>query len=104
MDSGSTDNIISKEVVKKLKLTKIPHTNPYKVTWLKKGESVLVNEQTWVELSIGGYKEKLICDVWPMDACHLLLGRPWEYDKESIYDGKENTISFKKNGRTFNGR
>ena len=34
VDSGSTDNIISEEVAKKLKLTKLPHTNPYKVTWL----------------------------------------------------------------------
>ena len=76
VDSGSTYNIISKKTVKKLKLKKVPHTNPYKVTWLNQEESVLVNEQTWVEFSIGAYKDKVLCDVFPMDACHLLLGRP----------------------------
>ena len=54
-----------------------------------------------MEFSIGGYKDKLICDVFPMDTCHLLLGRPWQYEKGVIYDEKENTISFMKDGRTF---
>ncbi|XP_074318295.1 uncharacterized protein LOC141655095 [Silene latifolia] len=30
-----------------------------------------------------------------MDAYHLLLGRPWEFDQDSIHHGKENTYSFK---------
>ena len=42
IDSGSTNNIISKEAVNKLKLKRIPHANPYKVTWLNKGEHILV--------------------------------------------------------------
>ena len=29
-----------------------------------------------------------------MDACHLLLGRPWQYDREVQYDGRKNTYSF----------
>lgn len=101
IDSGSIDNIVIEEVVKKLNLTKVPHTNPYKVTWLNKEKSVLVNEQTWVEFSIGGYKDKSLCDVLPIDACHLLLGRPWQYDREAMYDEKEKIVTFKKDGRTF---
>ena len=34
IDLGSKDNIISEEVVKKLKLERISHANPYKVIWL----------------------------------------------------------------------
>ncbi|KAJ1419599.1 hypothetical protein SESBI_14926 [Sesbania bispinosa] len=33
-----------------------------------------------------------------MDACHLLLGRPWKYDRHALYDGHENTYSFVKDG------
>lgn len=36
-----------------------------------------------------------------MDACHLLLGRPWQYDREVVHHGKENKYSFKKNGVTY---
>ncbi|KAI9191530.1 hypothetical protein LWI28_009631 [Acer negundo] len=29
-----------------------------------------------------------------MDACHLLLGRPWQYDRKVFHDGYKNTYSF----------
>lgn len=45
IDSGSTDNLVSTEVVEKLKLKKTKHPIPYKVSWLQKGQQLLVNEQ-----------------------------------------------------------
>ncbi|BFG40765.1 hypothetical protein CerSpe_270390 [Prunus speciosa] len=41
------------------------------------------------------YKDQVWCDVVPMDVCHILLERPWQYDKEVIHDGHENTYAFK---------
>ena len=43
----------------------------------------------------------MLCDLFPMDACNLLLGRPWKFDRKVINDGEENVTSFKKDGRTF---
>lgn len=40
------------------------------------------------------YGDAIYCDVVPMDACHLLLGRPWQYDKSVQHDGRSNTYSF----------
>nr|GEU48977.1 hypothetical protein [Tanacetum cinerariifolium] len=40
------------------------------------------------------YKDNVWCDVVAMDACHLLLGRPWEYDRDMTHNGKTNTYSF----------
>lgn len=76
IDSSSTDNIISEEAIIKLKLKRIPHTNPYKVTWLNKEQHILVGEQAWVEFTRGKYKDRVLRDILPMDACHLILGRP----------------------------
>jgi hypothetical protein len=53
-----------------------------------------------VEFKIGGYNDKILCDVIPMDVCHLLLGKPWKYDRNVIRDGRINTYTLKKNGRT----
>ena len=36
IDSSSTDNIASVEMVENLGLKKLPHPNPYKVSWLNK--------------------------------------------------------------------
>lgn len=54
-----------------------------------------------MEFAIAGYKDKLLCDVLHMDSCHLLLGRPWKFDREVVYDGRANSITFKKGGKTF---
>ncbi|XP_021722759.1 uncharacterized protein LOC110690239, partial [Chenopodium quinoa] len=34
-----------------------------------------------------------------MDACHILLGRPWQTDKRSIHDGYHNTYTIVHEGR-----
>ena len=44
IDSGSTDNLVSTEVVEKIKLRKAKHPTPYKVSWLQKNHQLLVNE------------------------------------------------------------
>ncbi|XP_074317912.1 uncharacterized protein LOC141654274 [Silene latifolia] len=71
-----------------------------KLRWLNKGAEVKVDKQCLVPFSIGNvYKDEILCDVVPMDACHLLLGRPWEFDKNSIHQGRSNTYSFKQGSK-----
>jgi hypothetical protein len=41
-----------------------------------------------------------MCDVIPMDVSHVLLGRPWWFDRKVIHDGRINTYKLEKNGRT----
>jgi hypothetical protein len=53
-----------------------------------------------VEFKIGGYNNKILCDVIPMDFCHLLLGRPWKYERNVIHDERMNTYTLEKNGIT----
>jgi len=80
IDSGSTDNMVATEMVEKLGLKRLKHRNPYKVSWLQKGHQLLVDEQCEVEFHIGKYRDKVICDIMPMDVCHIPLGIPWQYD------------------------
>jgi hypothetical protein len=63
VNSGSTDNLISIEMVEKLELETIAHPSPYRVSWLQKGHQVNVTKQCLVELKIGGYKHEILCDV-----------------------------------------
>ena len=100
IDGGSCTNVASHEMVTKLNLTTIPHPRPYTLQWLKKGSEVTVSKQVLVPFSIGGYQDEVVCDVLPMDACHLLLGRPWQFDKDATHHGHANTYSFKLKGKT----
>ena len=47
------------------------------------------------------YVDEVICDVIPMDACHLLLGRPWQFDREALHDSRKNAYTFKMDKKTI---
>ncbi|GJT96538.1 putative nucleotidyltransferase, ribonuclease H [Tanacetum coccineum] len=95
VDPRSCDNLIFEETIQKLELKTENHPKPYKLQWLKKGSEVTVSKRVLVAFSIGTtYKDNVWCDVVPMNACHLLLGRPWEYDRNTTHNGRANTYSF----------
>ena len=43
-----------------------------------------------MKFKIGYYSNDVLCHIMPMDCCHILLGRPWQYDKHVVYDGRLN--------------
>jgi hypothetical protein len=99
VDSGSTDNLVATEMVEKLELKTTKHPSPYKVTWLQKGHQVSVTKQCLVNLKWVNYRDEILCDVIPMDVCHILLGRPWQYDRNVVHDGRMNTYTLEKDGK-----
>ena len=54
-----------------------------------------------ISFSIGKYKDEVLCDVVPMHAGHILLGRPWQFDRKAIHDGFKNMYYFIKDNRTI---
>ena len=54
-----------------------------------------------MSFSIGRYKDKVLCDIVPMHASHILLGRPWQFDRKVNHDGFKNRHSFVKDNKTI---
>ena len=65
-------------MVDKLGLTTIKHLEPYRLQWLNDSGEMKVNKQAKLKLSIDKYVDVVLCDVVPMHARHILLGRPWQ--------------------------
>jgi hypothetical protein len=87
--------MVSKEMVDKLKLCYETHPHLYQIAWFKKGNEVTINKICLIKFSISkAYKDEVWCDVIPMDACYMLLGRPWQYDRIVMHDGVKNTYTF----------
>ncbi|XP_062177060.1 uncharacterized protein LOC133881996 [Alnus glutinosa] len=100
IDSGSCENVVSDEAVQKLQLKTEHHPKPYKLSWLSKGSEVKVDRRCLVSFSVGKkYFDNAWCDVVAMDACHILLGRPWQYDRSVVHDGRKNTYSLSIKGK-----
>ena len=94
MDSGSYCNCCSILLVEKLDVQVIPHLKPYKLHWLNEDMDLVVDKQVKVSLSLGNYKDNVLCDVVPMEACHILLGRLWKFDEKTTHNGLNNEITF----------
>jgi hypothetical protein len=101
IDGGSCTNVASTTLVEKLSLPLLKHPRPYKLQWLNECGEVKVNKQVLLAFTIGMYSDEVLCDVVPMHAGHILLGRPWQYDMRVIHDGFTNRYNFVKDGKTF---
>lgn len=102
IDSGSSENVIAEDAVKKLSLQDEHHHALYRLAWLQQTTDLLDTRRALDSFSIGdAYHDKVYCDVAPIDACHILLGLPWEIDRRVIHDGYLNTYTFKYNNRSF---
>ena len=99
IDGGSCTNVASTTMVEKLGLPTLKHPSPYKLQWLNDSGEVRVNKQVLVSFRIGKYEDEVLCDVVPMQAGHLLLGHPWQYDRRVKHDGFTNKYSFEHNQR-----
>ena len=100
IDSGSVENIASKSLVSKLGLKTEKHPSPYKIGWIKKGTETLITQLYRVTFSMGKfYVDEVVRNVVEMDACHLILGRPWQYDVDATHRCKDNVYTFFKNGK-----
>ena len=51
-----------------------------------------------MEFQIGNFKDKVLCDIMPMNVCHILLGRPWQFDRRVVHDGRKNWYTLVKDG------
>ena len=95
IDGGSYTNIISKCVVDALGLKAWPHPQPHCIEWLYNSGRLKVTHKVRVKFNIGTYYDEVICNVVPTDVCQLLLGRPWQYDRNAIHEERSNTYVFR---------
>ena len=101
VDSGSSCNCCSTRLVEKLNLQVVLHPKIYKLQWINDDGELIVDKQVKVKFSIGNYQDNVLCDVVPMEACHILLGRPWHFDKKTLHNGLTNEITFTHQEKNF---
>jgi len=97
IDGGSCNNLASMDMVEKLGLTTKQHPRPYYIQWFNSCGRLKVTRVVRIHFSLGSYHDYADCDVVPMQACSLLLGRPWQHDRDTLHHGRTSqyTLMFK---------
>jgi hypothetical protein len=92
-------NGISKAVVTTLGLStwRIPEFKH--VAWLNSCGMLKVTHKVRVSFTVGDYVDEVECDVFPLEVCGLLLGCPWQHDRNVTHAGRANTYSFVHNSK-----
>ncbi|XP_056851760.1 uncharacterized protein LOC130500849 [Raphanus sativus] len=99
IDGGSCVNVASETMVAKLGLKVQKHPKPYRLQWLNEEGEMRVSTQVLIPIAIGKYEDEVLCDILPMEASHILLGRPWQSDRHVMHDGYTNKHTFEHNGK-----
>ncbi|CAL1369571.1 unnamed protein product [Linum trigynum] len=87
IDGKSCTNLVSEYSVKKL--------------GLNEDESIEVTKQAILKFEIGRYKDEVLCDVVPMEEAHVLLGRPWQFDRNGQQDEVTKKYKWSRRGQKF---
>ena len=90
IDGGSCINVASTRLVEKVGLKTTPHPKPYKLQWLSDYGELVVDKKVLLTFSIGNYVDEVLCNMVPVEARHVLLGRPWQYDRDVAHNGVTN--------------
>jgi hypothetical protein len=93
IDGGSCNNLSSSDMVEKIALTTKPHPHPYYISWLNNSGKVKGTRLVRINFSISSYHDVVECNVMPMEACHILLGRLWQFDTNCLHHGRSNQYS-----------
>jgi hypothetical protein len=94
IDVGSFTDVTSSDLVSALSLSMRRLPMPRYVQWMNQSGTLKITHKARVNFFVGNYMDTIGCDVAAMSACHLLLGRPWQFDLDATHGGRSNTYSF----------
>ncbi len=77
------------------------HAHPYAIGYIKEVGGIQVNEHYKVPFYIGKSVDEIYYDIVDMDACHILLGRTWQFDVDAKHSGQKNTYQLEKEGKIY---
>jgi hypothetical protein len=66
--------MISAKVIKRMDLPMKPHPQSYTICWLYQGRDLCASQQCRLPFGIKPFKDKVLCDIAPLEFCDVLLG------------------------------
>jgi hypothetical protein len=101
IDSSCEKNLISTEVIKRLALPTMSYPQPYTIGRLRQGSDLHINQQCRLSYDIKPFKDKVLCDVSPLEVCDVLLGQPYLWKCHVVYESRLHSVIITLNGKLY---
>jgi hypothetical protein len=88
INRGIQKNLISVEFVKQMDLPTTPNPQPYTIDWLHQGKYLCVIQQCCLPYEINPFKDEVLCDIYPLEVCDVLLGQPYLWKHHILSDSR----------------
>jgi hypothetical protein len=92
VDRGSQKNLISTKVIKQLDLPMTLHPQPYTFGWLCQGRDLCVSQLCRLPYDIKPFKDEVLCDIYPLEVCDVLLGKPYLWKRHVVYESRPHSV------------
>jgi hypothetical protein len=101
IDSGIKKNLISAEVIKRISLPTTPQPQPYTIGWLGQGSDLHISQQCQLSYGIKPFKDKVLCDVAPLEVFDVLLGQPYLWKCHVVYESRPCSVIITLNRKLY---
>jgi hypothetical protein len=98
VDGGGFTNAISSDLVHALPLSTWWIPTLCYMQWMYQSGMLKITHKSRIKFSVGNYVDTMDCDMAPLSACHLLSGRPWQFDLDVTHGGCSNNYSLAHKG------
>jgi hypothetical protein len=92
VDNRSQKNLILAEVIKQLDLSTTPHPQPYNIGWLARDDIFVSANSVIMSYDIKPFKDEVLCDVFPLEVCNVLLGQPYMWRRHVVYESRPRSV------------
>jgi hypothetical protein len=70
----------------------IPHMHPYTNGWIHQGRDLHVIQQFLLPYVINPFKDEVLCDIYPLEVCDILLGKPYLWKRHVVYESGPHSV------------
>jgi hypothetical protein len=74
---------------------------PYTIGWLRQGSDLRVSQQCRLSYDIKPFKDKVLCDVSPLEVCDVLLGQPYLWKHHAVYESRPHSVIITLNKKLY---
>jgi hypothetical protein len=79
----------------------LPHPHPYTIEWLCQGSDIRISQQCPLSYGSNPLKDKVLCDVSPLEVCNVLLGQPYLWKCHVVYESSSHSVIITLNKKLY---